>query len=110
VKLLFDHNLSPTLVRRLADVFSGSEHVYPLGLDRADDEVIWEYALRGGLAIVTKDADYNALSVVRGHPPKVVWLLLGNCTTREVEALFRARQADLEAFAADPAIGTFLLR
>jgi predicted nuclease of predicted toxin-antitoxin system len=37
--------------------------------------------------IVTKDSDFNELSVVFGFPPKVIWLRRGNCTTRDIEAL-----------------------
>lgn len=81
MKLLFDQNLSPKLVARLADLFPDSVHVQSLGLDSADDNQIWEHARLNGFAIVSKDEDYNNLSVVRGSPPKVIWLQLGNCTT-----------------------------
>ena len=33
MKLLIDHNLSPALVRRLADLFRDSVHVWTIGLD-----------------------------------------------------------------------------
>ncbi len=33
MRLLFDHNLSPKLVRRLADLYPDSVHVSHLGLD-----------------------------------------------------------------------------
>ena len=46
------------------------------------------------------------MSTVRGTPPKVIWLLLGNCKTAQVEAVFRARFADIEAFDKDPSVGT----
>jgi len=109
MKLLFDQNLSPKLVKRLADLFPGSSHVQTDGLAVADDDQIWEYARLNGFAIVTKDADYNILSVLRGSPPKVIWLLLGNCTTAQVEAVFRARAADIDAFDKDPSAGTIVL-
>ena len=48
MKLLFDHNLSHKLVRRLADVFPGSEHVRNLDLHRADDAEVWEVAIAFG--------------------------------------------------------------
>ena len=57
----------------------------------------------------TKDEDYNNLSVVRGSPPKVMWLQLGNCATAQVEAVFRARFADIEAFEKDSSVGTLVL-
>ena len=109
MKLLFDQNLSPKLVNRLADLFPGSSHVQTAGLDSADDDLIWDYARLNGFAVVSKDEDYNNLSVLRGSPPKVIWLQTGNCTTAQVEAVFRARFADIEAFETDPSAGTLVL-
>jgi predicted nuclease of predicted toxin-antitoxin system len=59
---------------------------------------------------VSKDEDYNNLSVVRGAPPKVIWLQLGNCTTAQVEAVFRARYSDIETFEQDNSLGTLVLK
>jgi predicted nuclease of predicted toxin-antitoxin system len=109
MKLLFDQNLSPKLVNRLADLFPGSSHVQSAALDCADDDLIWEYARLNGFAIVTKDEDYNNLSVLRGSPPKVIWLQIGNCSTAQVEAVFRARFAAIESFGNDPSVGTLVL-
>jgi predicted nuclease of predicted toxin-antitoxin system len=109
MKLLFDQDLSPKVVNRLADLFPGSGHVQSAGLDCAGDDLVWEHARLNGFAIVTKDADYNTLSVLRGSPPKVIWLQVGNCTTAQVEAVFRARFADIEEFDKDPSLGTLVL-
>jgi predicted nuclease of predicted toxin-antitoxin system len=109
MKLLFDQNLSPKLVNRLANLFPGSSHVQSVGLACASDDQVWEHARLNGFAIVTKDEDYNNLSVVRGSPPKVIWLQLGNCTTAQVETVFRTRFADIEALEKDPAVGTLVL-
>ena len=79
-----------------------------LATGTADDQ-IWEYSRSNGCAIVSKDEDYNNLSVVRGNPPKVIWLQLGNCTTGQVEAAFRARYPDLEEFEKDSSVGTIVL-
>ena len=68
MKLLFDQNLSPKLVNWLADLYPGSSHVLSLGLDRASDEAIWEYARDHGYAIVTKDADLMLGDVQHVHP------------------------------------------
>jgi predicted nuclease of predicted toxin-antitoxin system len=109
MKLLFDQNLSPKLVTGLADLFSGSCHVQSAGLDCASDDQVWEHARQNGFAIVTKDEDYDILSVLRGSPPKVIWLQLGNCTTSQVEAVLRARFADIEAFEQVPSVGTLVI-
>ena len=70
MKLLLDHNLPPSLVIRLADLFPHSQHVYRLGLDRVNDLEIRDYAKHGEFLIVTKDADFSDLCVMLGFPPK----------------------------------------
>ncbi len=98
MKLLFDHNLSPNLVRRLVDLFPDSVHVFLLGLHEADDVVIWDHAKANGFAIVTKDSDFSDRSLLLGHPPKVIRLHLGNCTTQAVEVLLRNHFSVVIAF------------
>ena len=88
--LLFDHSLSVRLVAQLADLFPDARHVTHVGLERATDEQMWTSAATHGCAIVTKDSDSSDLSVLRGAPPQVIWLRLGNCTTAEIDALLRA--------------------
>jgi hypothetical protein len=39
MKLLFDHNLSPSLVNLLRDLYPDSIHLYTLGLERVQDYV-----------------------------------------------------------------------
>ena len=46
MKLLFDQNLSPKLVERLADLYPNSNHVYHLGIDQVPDGEMREYARR----------------------------------------------------------------
>ena len=98
MKLLFDENLSPRLVPWLADLYPGSQHVRDVGLATADDVVVWDHAARHGLAIVSKDADFHQRSFLFGHPPKVVWIRVGNCSTRDIASLLRARHAEVLAF------------
>jgi len=87
VTLLFDANLSPSLVRRIRDEFTGSEHVRDVGLRDATDDQIWEYARRQGFVVVSKDRDFQERSFVEGAPPKVVWLDVGNAGTDAVANL-----------------------
>ena len=58
MKLLFDQNLSPRLVGRLADLYPGSAHVQSVGLDVVSDDILWTYARAIGFAILTKDEDW----------------------------------------------------
>ena len=107
--LLFDHNLSPRLVDRLSDVFADSTHVYLLGLEEAFDVDIWTHAREHNLTIVTKDIDFAELAALRGYPPKVVWVRLGNCTTQQVEELLRAYSHDIASFGRDESAGVLAL-
>jgi predicted nuclease of predicted toxin-antitoxin system len=109
VKLLFDHQLSPRLVKSLADIYPDSNHVYRLGLDQADDQDVWEYARREGFLIVTKDVDFSDLCVLRGFPPKVIWIRRGNCKTSAIEAILRHHYADIEALNIDVIVGVLTL-
>lgn len=101
MKLLFDENLAPRLAASLQDLYPGSVHVRDAGLASASDLQVWDYAKTGGFAIVTKDSDFQQQSFVHGHPPKVIWLRLGNCATADVERFLRARADDIEAFGVD---------
>jgi predicted nuclease of predicted toxin-antitoxin system len=102
VKLLFDQNLSHKLVSLLADVYVEGTHTRFLGLDRAADPEVWFHARTHGLLLVTKDSDLGELAVLRGAPPKVRWLRIGNCSTEAVEKLLRQNAPAIAAFAADP--------
>jgi len=103
MRLLFDQNLSHKLVARLADIFPDSVHVRDVGLQSATDSEIAAYALREGLTIVSKDADFLALRIVlSGEQIRMVWVRLGNGSTRQVEAALRLRQTAIEALVDDP--------
>ncbi len=101
MKLLFDQNLSPRLVARLSDLYAESVHVREVALERAGDSVVWQYAAEHEFTIISKDSDFHQRSLLLGHPPKVIWVRLGNCTTTDVEQLLRNRSAGIERFKED---------
>ena len=90
MKLLFDANLSPRLVPRLAELFPGSIHVFETDLvQHTPDEAIWDYAKIGGYTIVTADSDFIEIAERRGVPPGVVRLESCNYKTAHVEEVIR---------------------
>jgi predicted nuclease of predicted toxin-antitoxin system len=101
MKLLFDQNLSSTLVRKLSDLFPESNHVKDLGMMKSDDGAIWIHARDNGFTIVSKDADFQQRSLVMGAPPKVIWLRVGNCPTSRIEKLLRDHSVELHTFDED---------
>jgi predicted nuclease of predicted toxin-antitoxin system len=102
VKLLFDHHLSRKLVGRLQDVFPDASHVVFHGLDQAGDIDIWLFAQQNGFTIITKDSDFNDIITLRGAPPKVIWIRVGNCTTKDIENIIRRSQSIIIQFVNDP--------
>ena len=110
MKLLFDQNLSPRLVNRLVDIYPNSNHLYNLSLDTAEDSIIWQYARDNNFIVVTKDADFSELILVRGFPPKkVVWIRRANCTTNDIEYLIRSHTKEIEKLANDNSLGILIL-
>lgn len=77
MKTLLDLNLSFRLVEVLLPLFPGSRHVRDFGFTGDDDERIWNLAKDEGFVIVTKDNDFLARALVRGHPPQVVQICVG---------------------------------
>lgn len=102
MKLLFDENLSPKLPRLLASRFPDSAHIRECGLLGQSDEDIWEYARANGFTVISKDADFQQRSLIYGHPPKLVWLRIGNCTRQRLVNLITAHEQDIRALEADP--------
>jgi len=48
----------------------------------SDDGSLWNFAIKGGWTIVTKDEDFVARCIGNPTAPPVVWLRIGNCTNR----------------------------
>lgn len=78
-------------------------------MGEADDRLIWNYAKQEGYVIVTRDSDYNDLSLVQGFPPKVIWIRRGNCSTQEIEQLLSAAGEVIQAFAQEQSSGVLTL-
>ena len=102
MKLLFDHNISHRLVEQLHDIFPGSTQTRLLNLARGRDSDLWQLAKLRGLVFVTKDRDVAELATLRGAPPKVVWLRMGNCKTKVVEFALRANVEAIRNLIDDP--------
>ena len=89
MKLLLDQNISRKLVDKLKDAYPESSHVSLLGLQEASDKRMWNYAKRHGFVIVSQDSDFNDLATLYGSPPKVIWLRIGNSSTKNIEQILR---------------------
>ena len=73
IRLLLDENISPALVRRLADLGVYAQSVPHVGLSGRLDHEIWKYAQDHDFAVVTTNArDFIPLLDVEVHPGLIV--------------------------------------
>lgn len=79
LSLLLDANISWRIATPLANVFGFCIHVEHTDLPiPASDTLIWEYATRKNLIIITNDEDFLTLASIKGSPPKIILLKTGN--------------------------------
>lgn len=101
MKLLLDQNLPARLLRDIERLFPRSVHVREVGLTRASDLEVWDYAKQQGCAIATKDLDFRDIVGLRGFPPKVVLIRWGNISNRTLAAMFVDSAELIQAFLED---------
>lgn len=109
MKLLLDQNISRKLVDELEKIFPGSSHVYQLNLQTASDEKIWNYARKNDFTIVTQDSDFNERSLVYGYPPKIIWLKIGNTSTKYISQLLKKHSQEILLFSKDRKLGCLVI-
>lgn len=98
MKLLLDQHLSYRLAKKLSSNFPECLHVSDCGLLNCEDPEIWLHAKKEGLTIVTFDAGFYDISVINGHPPKIIWIRTGNLTTNELAQLLIENRMTIDRF------------
>jgi len=89
MKLLLDENLSDRIIDKIIDLYPNSQHVKTLGLINTDDAIIWEFAKMNSFVIISKDSDFHQRSLLYGHPPKFIYLRIGNSPTSKIVQILR---------------------
>lgn len=98
MKLLLDENLSDRIIPKVVDLYPDSDHVKNLGLANTDDIVIWNYAKVNDFVLVSKDSDFHQRSLLYGHPPKFIYLRIGNSPTSKIIAILRDKLEIIQEF------------
>ena len=70
--------------REFASEWLSFQNESTLGLQSASDQDIWNRAKSDGYVVVTRDADFQELSLVWGSPPQVVRLRTPNLNRASV--------------------------
>lgn len=89
MKFLVDAQLPPGLCVGLIAKGHEAVHVFDIGLGGAPDSAIVEWAMANDAAIISKDEDFLALRL----PDRfcLIWLRIGNTTTRNLAGWMEAR-------------------
>lgn len=106
-KLLFDNNISHRVIARILDIFPDANHVMLENLDEVSDTKVWMHARSHNYTIVTKDSDFNDMTIHKGAPPKIIWIKLGNCKVSEIENILRVNEEAIKEFLDEP-VGAIL--
>ncbi len=101
MKLLLDQNLSRRIIKQIEEAYPESRHISSVLSETTSDRDIWFYAQENNYAIVTKDDDFEQRSILLGHPPKVIWIRLGNCKTEQIVSLLINLHKTIIAFGND---------
>lgn len=100
MRFLVDNQLPRQLVRYLEERGHDAVHVVGIGLEAADDVIVWIRAFEDRRVVISKDEDFFFLANRPGDAGSLLWLRIGNCRK---EALFAVLDRSLgtivEAFA-----------
>ena len=86
MNFLVDAQLPPALARWIAGQGHQAAHVLDLGLQAADDPVIWERARIEKTIILSKDEDFVHHWLLSAEPVQLVWIRKGNCSNQALLA------------------------
>lgn len=98
MKLLFDQNISHRIISKIKTVYQNAYSVKELQLDDSADKQIWDFAKANNFSIVTFDSDFYDLSTLYGHPPKIVWLRVGNISTTDLSLFLENKYSLISDF------------
>ncbi len=99
MRILLDQNLSPKLIRKLADIIPGLESVYDHNLVAASDPSVFAWARKAEFAAeVSADRDFVHLAERLGPPPKVIRIERCDFPAKVIEQLLRREALRIHDF------------
>jgi predicted nuclease of predicted toxin-antitoxin system len=95
---LVDQMLPASLATQLRETFPSSVHVREVSLSGRSDRDVSQFADENGLAVITKDRDFERFMQTSASPAKTVWLSVGNSPNATVLETIQDREAELRRF------------
>jgi predicted nuclease of predicted toxin-antitoxin system len=88
LNFLVDAHLPPALARWISARGHQARHVFDIGLQAADDPVVWELARKDDAVIISKDEDFVDRWLMTETPVALIWIRKGNCSNQALMAWF----------------------
>ena len=88
MKFLVDAQLPPALADWISSQGHDAAHVFNVGLQIANDPVIWEHARKANATLISKDEDFVDRWLLDPAPVSLIWIRKGNCSSRALMAWF----------------------
>lgn len=104
MSFLLDQNISFRVCTLLSGAFENVKHIKQLGLVDASDQEIWQYAKNSKFTIVTFDSDFIDFAIMKGFPPKIIWLRFGNASNLKIVNKLLSNEAKIREFTLNPEI------
>ena len=102
MKFLFDQNISHRIVSKIKTVYKNAYSVKDLHLQNSKDKQLWDFAKATNFTIITFDSDFADLATLYGHPPKIIWLRIGNISTNDLSLFLENKHSIISEFINNP--------
>lgn len=98
MRLLFDQNISYRVILKIKIIYPDAQQVRQLGIENYSDIEIWNFAKKNNFTIVTFDSDFFDFANIKGYPPKIIWLRIGNTKTDFIAEIINSRHTIISDF------------
>lgn len=98
MKILFDQNISYRIISKITVAFPNAKQIKQLGIENYSDIEIWDYAKKNEYTIITFDSDFFDFANIKGHPPKIIWLRIGNTKTDFLAGILNEKKSIISDF------------
>ena len=86
MNFLVDAQLAPALARWIVSQGHQATHVFDVGMQSADDPVIWERERTENTVIIRKDENFVDIWLLSAEPVQLVWVRKRNYSNRALLA------------------------
>lgn len=107
MKLLFDENISYRIIKKIETHFPESKHISNFSKQVLKDFQIYQIALEQNYSIVSFDEDFFELQLLKGYPPKLIWLRFGNSSTQQIVDCLISKKDQISEFLSNDELGVF---